>query len=140
MNSPVSSSQTPGDAARAGLTDDSSSRRTFVGFRQPRIENKAHLQFIRSLPCLICGNDIETEAAHLRMCEPRAAKRYVGKSEKADDVWTLPLCGKHHQQQHKVGERAFWEATGIDPVFVALALARVSGNIVDGEQIVRHAR
>ena len=108
--------------------------------RQPRQHNERHLAFIRGLPCCVCGNNIETEAAHVRLADFRAAKPYVGKGEKPDDVWAVPLCGSDHRQQHHEGERKFWGMRGIDPVFLALALARVSGDQESGEQIVANAR
>lgn len=84
--------------------------------RQPRVKDEKHLKFLRSLPCVICGNPIETEAAHIRFACEEAGKRMVGKGEKPDDKWALPLCGKHHREQHKMNERAWWESKGIDPI------------------------
>lgn len=108
--------------------------------RRPRQLDPEHLQFVRSLPCLCCGNDIETEAAHIRYADARADKRSVGKAEKPDDKWTVPLCGRCHRRQHDVNERAFWEGQSIDPVFVALALYLQSGDHQAGLEIVRNAR
>lgn len=96
--------------------------------RQPRVHDDKHLDFIRQLPCVICDNNIETQAAHIRFADARAAKRYVGKQEKPDDRWTLPLCGFHHMQQHNIGEIVFWKHYDLDPVFIALALRSVSGD------------
>lgn len=107
--------------------------------REPRQHSQKHLDFIRSLPCLICGDNTSTEAAHVRMACEKAGKRYVGKAEKPDDRWTLPLCGKHHRAQHSMSEEAFWNGVGADPIFYALALWGVSGNHERGEMIVREA-
>ncbi len=108
--------------------------------KHPRKHDPAHLRFIRTLPCVVCHNDIETEAAHVKFSDIRAAKRPVGKGEKPDDRWTVPLCGRCHRDQHTMNERAFWCDIGIDPVFVALALAGESGDHEAGETIVRNAR
>jgi hypothetical protein len=106
--------------------------------RQPRQIDADHLAFVRSLPCCVCGNDIETEAAHVRLAAARAAKREVGKGEKPDDIWTVPLCGKHHREQHTMSEDMFWRKYSIDPLAVAAFLALRSGDTEAGEQIVRN--
>lgn len=98
--------------------------------------NSAHLTWIRSLPCVICGDSATTEAAHIRFADPRAAKPITGMGIKPDDRWTVPLCGRHHRNQHSKGERRFWQDMGIDPIFVALALDAVSGDHEAGCQIV----
>jgi hypothetical protein len=105
--------------------------------RQPRQHDEKHLAFIRQLPCVVCGNNTQTEAAHIRYGFPRAGKRPTGKGEKPDDDFTVPLCNVHHNSQHVVGEMNFWGATGIDPILVALALCRVSGDTERGEEIVQ---
>lgn len=105
--------------------------------RQPRKQDVKHLQFIRELPCLVCGDPHSTEAAHVRYGWRKAAKRDVGKAEKPDDRWALPLCGRCHREQHAGGEQMFWHARNIDPIFVCLALHASSGDHEAGEQIVR---
>jgi len=104
--------------------------------RQPRQRDEAHLNFVRSLPCLICLDDTSTEAAHIRYAEPRAGKRWVGGQEKPDDAFAVPLCGKHHREQHTRREVEWWQWQGIDPIKVSLALFRVSGDHERGAQIV----
>lgn len=105
--------------------------------RQPRQHSEKHLAFIRQLPCMVCGNNTSTEAAHIRFAMPSAGKRGVGMGEKPDDKWTVPLCGKHHKEQHHIGETTFWRNEIRDPIFVALALWAATGNHELGEQIVR---
>ena len=95
-----------------------------------------HLDFIRQLPCVVCHDNTATEAAHLRYGDRRAAKPQTGMGIKPDDCWTLPLCSKHHAEQHTMGERIFWSRGAVDPVFLALALYRVSGDHELGEQII----
>jgi hypothetical protein len=79
--------------------------------RRPRrgsTRNPAYLEYIRSLPCLVCVQESEpqktrTEAAHV-------GKRGLG--QKCSDYETLPLCGEHHRYGvsaiHVLGR--FWEA------------------------------
>jgi hypothetical protein len=104
--------------------------------RQPRQHSERHLDFIRGLSCLRCLDNTSTEAAHLRLSDPRVGKRPVGTGEKPSDMWTLPLCGKHHREQHTINERVFWR--GMDPALVALALWAATGNHDVGEGIVRY--
>jgi hypothetical protein len=103
--------------------------------RQPREKNAAHLAFIRMLPCLVCGNDIQTEAAHVRLADYRMVKPN-GFAAKPDDMWTLPLCGNCHRQQHEGNEAEFWEIAGINPLMVALRLYSVSGDYESGVRVV----
>ena len=74
-----------------------------------------HLDFIRGLPCLICLDNTSTEAAHVRMADNRAAKPITGVGRKPPDMWTVPLCGRHHRMQHAGGEAKFWDRKMIDP-------------------------
>ena len=105
--------------------------------KQPRQHNEKHLAFIRQLPCVYCMNNICTEAAHVRMGRPGLGKRHVGKGEKPDDKWTVPLCGECHRFQSK-NENVFWEfQVQRDPVVLALALWAATGNHELGEQIVQ---
>lgn len=107
--------------------------------REPRIKDHGHLDFIRELPCVVCGNNIETQAAHVRYAEPLAGKRPSGNSEKPHDHFTIPLCGACHLGpggQHTTNERGWWQNIGIDPVYLALALWRVSGDHAAGSRIV----
>lgn len=109
--------------------------------RRPRQKIDAHLAFIRTLPCIICGNEIETQAAHIRFSDARVAKLNAGVGAKADDYWTLPMCGAHHDEQHRTGdERKFWRRHNIDPILYALRLWSVTGNHELGCEIVSAAR
>ena len=105
--------------------------------RRPRQKNDKHLDFIRGLPCAVCLNPTETEAAHVRYPDLRFGKRPTGKAEKPDDAFTVPLCGAHHREQHQQAERAWWDGYQIDPLMLALALYKVSGDHEAGERIVR---
>ncbi len=91
--------------------------------REPRVKNNKHLDFIRSQPCCICGDNTSTEAAHIRTANIELGKRQTGMAEKASDRWVLPLCGSHHREQHHTGdEMKFWDFHGIDPFMLALTM------------------
>jgi hypothetical protein len=86
---------------------------------------------------MICGENTTIEAAHIRFPRLEVGKRPVGTGEKPDDIWTVPLCGMHHREQHQRGELQFWEAHNRDPLLVSLALWAHTGNHEVGEQIAR---
>lgn len=110
------------------------------GRRRPRIEKKNHLAFIRKLPCIVCLTRRCVEAAHVRLGGPLYGKRQAGLSEKPDDQWSLPLCMKHHDEQHSMNEAAFWNALAIDPLQLALALFDATGDEERAEQIIHAHR
>jgi DNA recombination protein Rad52 len=73
-----------------------------------RVRDAAHLQFVASLPCLVCGRT-PSQAHHLRFAQPRSM------GSKVSDEWTVPLCLLHHRALHDVGsEEKWWAEQGID--------------------------
>ncbi len=73
-----------------------------------RIRSASHLQFVASLPCLVCERT-PAQAHHLLFAQPRAL------ASKPSDEWTVPLCLLHHRALHDVGaEETWWEDQGID--------------------------
>ena len=85
-----------------------------------RIRDQAHLRFVASQPCLICGRN-KAQAHHLRFAQPKAMGR------KVSDEYTVPLCSMHHRLLHQTGnEIAWWEYQQIDPLPVAAELWRQS--------------
>ncbi len=108
--------------------------------RQPRIHDEQHLAFIRGLPCLVCRNNIETEACHIRYADQSIAKPMTGIAQKPHDKFTVPMCGKCHREQHSKSERAFWAGVGLDPVKLALALYSVSDDYEAGTHIIEGLR
>ena len=91
--------------------------------KHPRIRNGKHLAFIRTLPCVVCGTYRGVEAAHVKMGNPLYGKSHPGGAAKADDAFSLPLCMRHHDEQHGMSEADFWMALDIDPLALALAPA-----------------
>jgi hypothetical protein len=81
-----------------------------------RYRNRAHLEFVSSQPCLLCGRR-PSDAHHLRFVQPRAMGRRVS------DEFAVPLCRTHHRILHARGdEAAWWEELKLDPVMVARQL------------------
>src|SRR6185437_6951841 len=88
--------------------------------KQPRELAPAHLAAIRKCPCMACRTDASNmEAAHIRMSDRSRGKPLTGLAMKPDDKWTLPLCHKHHMEQHNGNEELFWINLGIDPLALA---------------------
>lgn len=112
--------------------------------RRPRVENKDHLGFIRSLPCMICGTHANVQAAHIRARSTLYRKRQAGTAEKPDDKWAVPLCAEHHlfgdDAQHDFNELIWWANHGIDPFGLALGLFGCQGDVEEAEGIIEQAR
>ena len=53
-----------------------------------RLRDKAHLRFVASQPCLVCGRQ-PSDPHHLRFAQPRAL------GLKVSDEFTVPLCRGH---------------------------------------------
>jgi hypothetical protein len=70
------------------------------------------------LRCCICGDSV-VEAAHLRTGLLNV-KRETGLGEKPSDHWALPLCVRHHREQHTMNELEFWFSYGIDPFALSM--------------------
>ena len=81
-----------------------------------RLRDKAHLKFVATQPCLVCGRQ-PSDPHHLRFAQPRA----IGL--KVSDEFTVPLCRGHHRQLHQAGnEIAWWKGVKVDALEVARAL------------------
>jgi hypothetical protein len=104
-----------------------------------REQDPAHLAFIRTLECVLCGDDTSVEAAHISYRDPSIGKIGRGLGAKEHDKFTLPLCGKHHRDQTGVGNEREWWAPR-DPVKLALAIYSVKGNYQEATRIIRAAR
>jgi hypothetical protein len=107
--------------------------------RQPRIKNAKHLAFIRSLPCCICGG-IDTEAAHIRSGSVEHGKPSTGMAEKPSDYWTVPLCNRHHREQHSMNELVWWQCQNVDAFDLALLLYKYSGDYEEAERVLGEIR
>ncbi len=104
--------------------------------KRPRVEDVAHLKWIRTLHCCICGAP-DPDPAHIRAASPVHGKRETGGAEKASDKWVTPLCRAHHDEQHQGNELLFWARHGIDPFGLALALHACTGDDEIADGIIR---
>lgn len=66
-----------------------------------RLRDNAHLKFVASQPCLICGRQ-PSDPHHLRFAQSRAM------GLKVSDEFTVPLCRVHHRQLHQAGNEVVW--------------------------------
>ena len=107
--------------------------------KRPRVKKRSHLDFIRSLPCAVCGQPDATDAAHIRMASLRYSKQMSGMGAKPDDSWTVPLCREHHRKQHTMSEHDFW-CFRLDPFIIALALWKHSGDYEAALTVLKNAR
>lgn len=107
--------------------------------RSPREHDRAHLDAVRDLPCIKCGVEGFSEAAHVRMNSAAYGKR-TGTGEKPSDKWSLSLCPSCHRldqdSQHKVGEAIFWNTLGINPLIVCQELYAKSPDVIAMRAVV----
>ena len=111
-----------------------------------------HLQFIDSLPCIVCGKTNESTHHHLL----RVGREYLtptketeglmfpkvkskGMGTKSDDRFCLPICCKHHQEAHLYGnDKAYFQRHGIErPEELALAFFKYSGQYEKAMDLVK---
>jgi Putative HNHc nuclease len=105
--------------------------------RRPRRENLKHLRFVSGRPCIICGSS-PCDAAHIKFADARVLKPQSSNiGMKADDRFSLPLCRHHHDQQHAMPERKFWQHYHTDPILMSLALYSISGDEQEGDRLIQ---
>jgi Rad52/22 family double-strand break repair protein len=81
-----------------------------------RLRDKAHLRFVASQPCLVCGRQ-PSDPHHLRFAQPRAL------GLKVSDEFTVPLCRGHHRQLHQASnELAWWKNLQINALEITKGL------------------
>jgi hypothetical protein len=81
-----------------------------------RYRDKAHLKFVASRRCLVCGRK-PSDPHHLRFAQVRALGR------KVSDEFTVPLCRTHHRELHRArNEAGWWAKLGIDAIAIARKL------------------
>lgn len=93
-------------------------------------KSSGYMAFIRSLPCAVTGQS-GVEAAHVSYANPTYGHYGRGKTQKAADLFALPLTSEEHRRQHSMNEREFWESTGINPHLLCLKLWGVWSNYGD---------
>ena len=92
-----------------------------------RIEDPAHLAFIRKLPSAV-SHLYGCEACHIRTGSAVHKKKHTGGQQKPDDAWCLPLLPAEHREQHAMNELEFWRSHGIDPFELAIKLYENTGD------------
>lgn len=79
--------------------------------------SRAYLAWIRTLPCIICGETRGIEASHTG---PH------GLGQKSSDYSAVPLCVKHHRtgndSYHRLGPRRFSEVHDVNLRAIAARL------------------
>lgn len=112
-----------------------------------RVENRAHREFVRGLPCIQCAIEghvtFGCDPAHVSFAFPGWSHR--GKGTKVDDERCVPSCRTHHVEQHADGnERRYWARYRLSPVDFCAALVAAYPDLGAGAQVVAefaaHAR
>ena len=81
-----------------------------------RRRSKAHLQFVRRQPCLVC-KQVPSDPHHLKFAQPRAL------GCKVNDEYTVTLFRGHHDDLHRHGnEKSCWGNLQIEPLAIATEL------------------
>jgi hypothetical protein len=75
------------------------------------IHSVKHQKFVASFPCVVCGNDTQVQACHIRSI-PKVGN--VGKGVR-DCRFLIPMCFQHHTEQHLIGELQFFGKYNINP-------------------------
>ena len=113
---PLSPAPPLAPGAQPALLPDRIDKSVLMIAEPKRLRDKAHLKFVASQPCLICGRQ-PSDPHHLRFAQPRAL------GLKVSDEFTVPLCRGHHRQLHQAGnEVAWWEGLKIDALEIAKGL------------------
>ena len=104
------------NAAPPPLAPDKIDKSQLAIAEPKRLRDKAHLKFVASQPCLVCGRQ-PSDPHHLRFAQPRAI------ALKVSDEFTVPLCRGHHRELHQTGnEKAWWEQRRIRVLEIARSL------------------
>jgi len=113
---PLSSAPPLAPSAQSDLTPGRIDKSVLAIAEPKRLRDKAHLKFVASQPCLVCGRQ-PSDPHHLRFAQRRA----IGL--KVSDEFTVPLCRGHHRQLHQAGNEVnWWENLKIKPLEIAKEL------------------
>lgn len=86
------------------------------------ITSVKHQKFVASFPCVVCGNNTQVQACHIRSI-PKVGN--VGKGIR-DCRFLIPMCFTCHNLQHQMGELEFFYKFNINPIAVSMKLANIS--------------
>ena len=108
--------------------------------KNPPVEDKEYLAYIRTLPCMIYTDGIRAQF-HKDPCYGEVWYHHIhteGKNVKCSDYETVPLCIKHHTPGvHSIGKKTFSKKFGIDMIKKAAELKEAwidQGNIIKEEK------
>jgi hypothetical protein len=101
------------------------------------VRSTGYLRFVASQPCFVCGLEGQTQAAHSNQ-----AKHGKGRSVKASDVYTFPLCFQHHAMHDMCWEMTKAERDALEDQYVSRmqAIAADAGWIEGQRAKVRSSR
>lgn len=102
----------------SGETSEKSATITSLWKEQP-IRDQQYLNWIRSLPCVLCQNHPPSDPHHI----PKQG--HSGKGTKTDDTRAIPLCHYHHIEYHQYGRLTFSIANNIEYESVILRLNKI---------------
>lgn len=105
----------------------------------PQHRDDKHRQWVKSLPSLISGEDMDVDPHHVCMADPSAGKRGRGKGKKVDDKFLVPLSRRLHDELHEMGEKRFCQKYRIDLVKAALGLWAHTGDDDAAAVLIRHS-
>lgn len=79
-------------------------------------------RWVKTLGCSVKGcQNADIDPAHIR-CDLPADALKGGTSIKSHDIWIIPLCRMHHNEQGDDGERSFYVKYKLAPVALAATL------------------
>lgn len=67
------------------------------------MKSKENIEFIRQLPCQVCGKNPPSDPHHYRT-------RGAGGGDELTNL--MALCHPHHVEIHTIGRRTFWGKYG----------------------------
>lgn len=73
------------------------------------VRDPKYLAWIRTFPCIVCFS--------MRHAEPCHTPGEKGTSQKDNDRRTVPMCARHHREQHQKGWRRFLQKYDLDLEF-----------------------
>lgn len=89
--------------------------------------DRAHLERVKQLPCIVCGRPGPSDAHHVRT---RPDGQGYGMGQKASDQETIPLCKAHHQDGPEAfhsGPRTFRQRFGDERELLTRTLEMLGG-------------
>ncbi len=99
-------------------------------------DSRDHLDFIKSLPCLVCGSRHNVDPHHLL----KADDLPKGMGRRNLDRYAIPLCRRDHDALHAKGdEAAYFASKQIDYRSIPGFLWAISGDQEQGERIIRRS-